>query len=99
VRRIAVYISEDKKHEYWNHFVTDAFTTPRGLPTEVTGARLRKIKPKIWNDLDFWQDIILRHGGAKVTPEQMQQLDPEVYDHCLGNFWGGVVQDILAARR
>lgn len=85
-------ISDEKKNEYFNHFVARGYTTPRGFPTGITGSRLRKIKAALWDDHDFWWDIVLRHGGDTQTPEQMRTADRAQYDHCLGNFWGGVVQ-------
>ena len=87
-------VLDSKKHEYWNHFIARAYTTARGFPTGVTGPRLRKLKQKLWRDRDFWQDIVLRHGGDKCTPEEMKRDDPENYDHCRGNFWGMIVQDL-----
>lgn len=90
-------ISEEKKNEYWNHFVALAYITQRGFPHGVTGPRLRQIKRVLWGDQDFWWDIVLRHGGNTITPEQMMGTDYDQYEHCKGNFWGGVMQ--VAVRR
>lgn len=88
-------VSEEKKWEYWNHFVAAAFTGVTSKPHGITGPRLRKLRHKIWQDRDFWWDIVLRHGGDKYTPEQMRLDDPRQYEHALGNFWGGIVQDLV----
>lgn len=89
-----MHVSDAKKHQYWNHFVARLYTTSRGFPTGVTGPRLRKLKPRLWHDRDFWQDIVLRHGGDKCTPEEMRRDDLATYEHCQGNFWGMITQDL-----
>lgn len=35
-----------------------------------------------------------RLATGEVTPEEMKRNDLTTYDHCLGNFWGMVVQDV-----
>jgi len=84
-----------KRHEYWNHFVARWVTEKVGGGYKVTGPRLQKIKGEIMRDEDFWLDVITRHGGLKVTPEKMMQDDIEVYNHCLGNFWGMIYQTMM----
>jgi len=97
VGRDEMHVSEKKKNEYWNHFVANAFTGALEIyrkPPGVTGSRLRKLKPKLWQDDDFWWDIVSRHGGNDVTPEEMRYDDPAQYEHCLGNFWSMIIQDL-----
>ncbi len=77
-------ITEAKKHEYWNHFVSVAFTES-ALPNRVTPARLRKIKPRIWDDEYFWFTVIERNGGESKTPEELEKF---VYGNSEQNFWG-----------
>ena len=89
-----MHITDQKKHEYWNHFVAVRYESGR-MPTGVTGARLRKLKPVMWYDDAFWWDIILRHGGDKCTPEEMRTHDKAQYDHCMGNFWGWITQQLV----
>jgi len=86
-------VNERKKHEYWNHFVANWATSPKSGPI-TTGPRLTKVKPVIWQDKDFWWDIIDRHSGADRTPEEMAAQEPELYAHCLGNFWSSVRMEI-----
>lgn len=86
-------VDEEKKHEYWNHFVAKIFTDGPKQPG-VTGPRLRKIKSIIWADEDFWFDILYRHGGENMTPEQMLD-DGARYAHCSGNFWGMICQTLV----
>lgn len=87
-------VAEHKKHEYWNHFVARFFLEKVGGGHGVTATRLRRVKVEIWEDSEFWQDIVWRHGGNDVTPEQMQKRDEVVYQHCLGNFWGMIYQNL-----
>ena len=83
-----------KKHEYWNHWVNYIFV--QGVkPHGVTGPRLKKIKPIIWHDDDFWFDIVARHSGELRTPEQMQIEDLPTYNHMIGNFTGMVYQSLV----
>ena len=88
-------IAEEKKHEYWNHFIAVGFVGTAegyGRPKALTPTRLRVLQVKIWNDAVFWNDIILRHGGEWRTPEQMREQHISVYQHCRGNFWGMLMQ-------
>lgn len=84
---------EAKKHEYWNHFVAEWFTSSKKSKI-VTGPRLAKAKPVMWRDTSFWWDILERHDGLRRTPEQMRTETPEIYDHCSGNFWSSVMGEI-----
>ena len=90
-----MYVKDGKKHEYWNHFVEKFFVMKDPLVVEITGPRLRKVKPIIWEDEFFWNDIIWRHSGVIKTPEEMEQEDRAVYEHCQGNFWGMIVQEMV----
>jgi hypothetical protein len=90
-------VSTRKRFEYWNHFIAQWVLYPGKRYPSVTKTRLRKIMPQIMEDDDFWWDIVLRHGGDRMTPEEMATLDPQTYEHCLGNFWGGIHQDMMDA--
>ena len=86
-------ITEKKKHEYWNHFVATHFVHgPKHQA--ITGPRLRKIEPIIWADEEFWFDILCRHRGNDMTPDQMLN-DGALYAHCSGNFWGMICQTLV----
>ena len=61
----------------------------------MTGPKLRKIKPIIWQDENFWQDIVLRHNALGNPPELLKKYQPKAYEHCLGNFWGMIVQEMV----
>ena len=89
-----------KKHEYWNHFITRWALEHLGggygpTGTKVTAAKLCKVKPIIWEDDSFWGDILLRHGGSTIPPEQMMENFPDNYGHCIGNFWGMLIQTMV----
>ena len=90
-----------KKHEYWNHFIALWAVEDLGGgygPTgrKVTGPRLRRAKELIWDDETFWDDILWRHNGYWSTPEQMANEDKALYEHCAGNFWGMLIQTMVA---
>lgn len=91
-------VSKAKRFEYWNHFLARWVLEKVGGGYGITGPRLRKIFPKIMEDDDFWWDIVSRHGGCEKTPEQMELEDQNQYDHCWGNFWGMIMQDLVEAR-
>ena len=85
-------VTEQKKYEYWNHFMTAGFLGYSGKPKQLTAPRLRAIQSVIWNDETFWDDIVSRHSGGNSTPEQMRERWLRVYEHCQGNFWGMLMQ-------
>jgi len=92
--------AEAKKHEYWNHFIAKWALEKLGGgygPTggKVTATRLHKVKLIVFREEFFWQDILLRHDGMNMTPEQMIFNYPHTYDHCSGNFWGMLIQIMI----
>lgn len=88
-------VPEHKKHEYWNHFVARWAIGKTGHVPGITKVRLRNVKSILWNDNEFWSDIVYRHSGDKMTPEQMMKSDEATYEHCSGNFWGMIVQEMI----
>lgn len=92
-------VSQDQRDIYWNHFIERWAVGGHGGGHGghgVTGAKLRKIKPVIIADDDFWADVYSRHSGNRYrSPEDMARQAPALYDHCAGNFWGMVYQDLL----
>jgi len=90
-------IPQKKRLEYWNHFIARWVTDHEGGGHGVTGPRLRKIRAEILFDDYIWQDVILRHNGLDIFPEEMELTDRNIYDHCLGNFWGMVYQNMVYA--
>jgi len=87
-------VSDKRKHLYWNHFISEAYLAPHGFPVGTTGPRLSKIKAHLWDNERFWRDVVHRHSGNTVTPEQMAESEPVRYQHCQGNFWG-IIAKIL----
>jgi hypothetical protein len=87
--------NEEKRLEYWNHFVARYFVEKVGGGNGVTGSRLMKIQSSILADDHFWLDVISRHNGLNRTPEQMRRDSKENYNHCLGNFWGMINQEMV----
>lgn len=80
-----------KRRAYWLHFVERWVVWGEGGGCGVTGPRLRKLYETIMCDDDFWQDVICRHGNWP-DPQRMMDQSPEVYEHCLVNFWGMIYQ-------
>ncbi len=82
---------DEKKTEYWNHFTTLKSFWGHG----VTLKRLEKAKPNLWNENNFWEDILFRHNGYKETPEEMLIRDRYTYDHCFGNMAAMIYQSMI----
>lgn len=88
-------ISWFKKNEYWQYFIERYFIFGEGGGYGVTGPRLRKIKEIVEDNDDFWQDIILRHGGLDRRPDELREQYPDMFEHCQGNFWGMIYQTLI----
>jgi len=83
-----LYLSEEKKEQYWTHFSEAKKYHPKSL----TDNRLAKIKEIVWADYFFWQDILVRHNGIQMSPEEMERDEPAAYDHCMGNMMGMIME-------
>lgn len=89
-------VEQQIKDLYWNHFIERWIIAKVGGGNGVTGPRLRKIKPIIMADREFWADVYWRHNGdAFDNPEEMAKCQPRLYEHCLGNFWGMIMQTLV----
>ena len=88
-------VSTTKRNEYWNHFIARWAMEGVGGGHGVTGKRLCKIKEYIMADDDFWDDVIMRHGGLDTYAEYLQKYYHDDYNHCLGNFWGMIYQTLV----
>lgn len=91
------HVTHQKKCEVWNHFVERWAVDKLGGGNGVTGARLKYIKPIIWQDDHFWYDVVHRHGINVLgkTIDSFMIRDPALYNHCLGNFWGMIYQSLM----
>jgi len=72
------------KMQYWNHFAAEKKYHFHGM----TAKRLEKVLPFVLNDKEFWEDVLLRHGGDAMTPREMKANSEFNYDHCMGNMAG-----------
>jgi len=89
-------VSQDQRDVYWNHFVERWAVGGWNPGHGVTGAKLRKIKDTIMADDDFWDDVYNRHSGNQFrSPEDMERRNQTLYDHCTGNFWGMIYQELV----
>jgi hypothetical protein len=48
--------------------------------------RLSAVRFAVLNDNNFMFDLLERHGGKDLMPEQMKEKDKEMFSHCIGNF-------------
>lgn len=78
--------SDTMKSDYWE------LLAAQRRPPLLTDARMAKLKAKVWNDATFWDDIIARHGGMEMSAQALMDSKPDVFEHCLGNFHGMLVQ-------
>jgi len=83
--------TEEKKEEYWNHFMANKQFWANGM----TQKRLEKVKSAMWNNIFFWSDIIDYHGGDTRTPEELKVEHRSTYDHCFGNMSGMIIHTML----
>lgn len=73
-------ISEAKKNDFWNTLATE------WRPKSLTAKRFERAKKYLWNDGDFWDDIVARHGGLQHSCAEIKRDDDFQYEHMLGNF-------------
>jgi len=81
----------DRKEVWWEHFLLNKTYWGHG----VTKRRLEKIKDIVFDDKTFWDDILLRHQGATLSPGDMYFRSPHTYDHLMGNMSGMVMQTMV----
>jgi len=77
----------EAKERYWEHYASHRHFRPESL----TDKRLEKAKAGLWDDMDFWNDVLLRHNGHGQTPEQMKATDRFNYEHCMCNMTGMIM--------
>ena len=77
--------SEEAKLAYWDYL--EGVAPYR--PPQLTERRMAKLQKLLWNDSEFWMDLICRHGNGESDPRHME---PDVLEHCLGNFWGMLME-------
>jgi hypothetical protein len=81
----------NRKQEYWDHFMSNKQYWGHGF----TEKRLNRIKDKVFMDAPFWADILMRHGGEHLSPNQMEEDSKFNYDHCMGNMTGMLMQTFI----
>lgn len=78
----------NKKLEYWKHFVSQKQYHYNGM----TIKRLKKVLPFVLVTSFFWDDVLMRHSGDSMTPEEMKTNSQQNYEHCMGNMASMVFQ-------
>jgi hypothetical protein len=81
----------EKRKQYWIWFLKQKKYHGHGF-TEI---RLEKAWVLIKNDSEFWSDILIRHGGNHMSPQEMEQADRFNYEHCMGNMTGMIMQAMI----
>ena len=74
----------EAKKLYYGYFCNNKQYWGNGF----TAKRLDKIKGLLFMDKEFWDDILIRHGGIDFTPEELKEHNQHTYDHCMGNMTG-----------
>lgn len=80
-----------KQDEYWDHFVEQNKIHSFGF----TKVRLQKAKKLLWDEFHFWEDILDRHPGMDMTPEEMKLNEFITYEHFIGNMAGMIIQALI----
>jgi hypothetical protein len=70
------------KDKWYNYIITNKNLWGNGW----TLKRLDKVKNAVLIDEDIMFDLLQRHNGENIEPEQMKETDKSTYDHCIGNF-------------
>ncbi|MGN6435961.1 MAG: hypothetical protein ACTHMM_05480 [Agriterribacter sp.] len=73
------FVIKNKKH--WAH----GFTVKR----------LQKVREAVMDDNNIMFDLLQRHGGDKLIPEQMREKDVFTFDHCIGNFTCNILYKMM----
>lgn len=79
-----IYNDDGEKNKAW-----DSLVIQKPKPSMLTQKRLQKLKIQVWNNDDFWSDLLLRHALSNYS---LNELDPFTKDHAIGNFWGMLCQ-------
>lgn len=67
----------------------------RPKPPMMTPRRLEKVKKRLWDDKEFWADLLDRHG---LRDKSVRELDAGVREHAVANFWGMVCGEFVKSR-
>ena len=57
--------------------------------------RLEKIKPHVFSDKDIMWDLLKRHDGENLSPQQMKEADYHRYRHCIDNFVCSILNKMM----
>jgi methyl coenzyme M reductase alpha subunit len=76
------YMLKSKK-DIWFKYLTD---NKKHWPNGFTLKRLEKVKSFVLTDKDIMFDLMERHSGNELTPEEMKEDDVENFNHCISNF-------------
>jgi hypothetical protein len=70
------------KYKWFDYVVADKNLWADGWTTK----KLEKVKSAVLSDKDILYDLLERHDGQTMEPEQMKETDKVMYEHCISNF-------------
>lgn len=76
-----------KRLDEWYQFVLD---NPKFWANGFTLNRLIKIKQKVLCDRALINDLMFRHSGNEYNPSDLRDQFPDVFNHAIANFIGGI---------
>lgn len=83
-KRFSMIYNDTEKNKAWDSLIISS-----SKPPMLTEKRLQKLKIQVWNDDDFWSDLLLRHSLRNYA---LNELDSFTREHAIGNFWGMLCQ-------
>lgn len=70
------------KEKWFDFVMNNAYYWTHGM----TFRRLERVKEFVFEDKATMDDLLIRHRGHELTPQQMKEMDLELFRHCIGNF-------------
>lgn len=71
----------DSKNIWFDYLLNHKESWTHGM----TEKRLLKVKEKVFNDEPTMYDLLIRHGGKDMTPDQLKEYDIHLFNHGYGN--------------
>lgn len=67
----------------------------RHWPHGLTKKRLEKVKDAVLSNDIIMGDLLLRHRGNELGPEELEREDKFQFDHAIGNFACSVLYKMM----
>lgn len=72
----------EEKEIWFNYVIQNKLFWANGF----TLKRLEKVKFFVLNDKVIMHDLLIRHNGGTLSPDEMKMNDIDNYNHCIENF-------------